>query len=214
MHVLGGDLDREPDPVASELPYLAWTQAPDLNPYDFSPDKAKSLLKEANWDSSKSYTLWYYYPDQLTSSVMQAVQQYLEAVGVKVNLRFDDGSGARTKEFNDHTWYLTYGSYGAQPAPSALSILFSCSAETTWSYCNPQFDALMQKALGTYDQKEQGQYYQQAIKILNEDLPWVWLFNRKNLIAVNKQKLNTGTHGAWAPAQIMYHNYAETWTVS
>jgi ABC-type transport system substrate-binding protein len=69
----------------------------------------------------------------------------------------------------------------------------------------------MEAALRTYDQKEQGQHYQKAIKILNEELPWVWLFNRKNLIAVNK-KLNANGN-AWGPGSILYANHAQDWTV-
>lgn len=202
------------DPVASEIPYLAWTQAPDLNPYAFDPAKAQALLTEAGWDAAKTFTLWYYYPDQLTASVMEAVAQYLAEVGVKVELRLDDGSGVWTKEIDEGTWALTYGSFGAQPAPANLSVIWGCQAAATYAYCNPQFDELMEKALRTYDQNEQGQYYQQAIKLLNDELPWVWLFNRKNLIAVNKTKLNTGTTPVWGPGHIMYRNNVETWTVT
>ncbi|HKG25214.1 MAG TPA: ABC transporter substrate-binding protein, partial [Thermomicrobiales bacterium] len=200
------------DPVATEVPYLTWTQAPDLNPYAYDPDKAKSLLQEAGWKGDTTYPLWYYYPDQLTASVMEAIQQYLGAVGIKVELRFDDGSGARQKEMDEGTWTLTYGSFGAQPAPANLSVIWGCQARQTWTYCNADFDAAMESALRTYDQEEQAKYYQTAIKILNEEVPWVWLFDRKNLLAVNK-KLNTNGP-AFGPGHILYANHAQDWTVS
>jgi peptide/nickel transport system substrate-binding protein len=200
------------DPVSSEVPYLTWTQAPDLNPYAYDAAKAKSLLQEAGWKGDKTYTLWYYYPDQLTASVMQAVQQYLASVGIKVQLRFDDGSGVRDKEWAAGTPNLTYGSFGAQPAPANLSVIWGCQAAKSWHYCNKDFDAAMEAGLRTYDQKEQATHYQAAIKILNDELPWVWLFNRKNLIAVNK-KLNTNSP-AFGPGHILYANHAQTWTVT
>jgi peptide/nickel transport system substrate-binding protein len=201
------------DPVASELPYLKWTQPADLNPYDYDADKAKSLLKDAGWKGDKTYTLWYYYPDQITAAVMEAMQQYLQAVGVNVDIKFDDGGGERTKQFNDHTWQLTYGSYGAQPAPANLTIIFGSQAKDKWSYSNPEFDKAMESALGVYSQEEQAPFYQQAIKILNEDCPWVWLFDRKNLIAVNNGHLVTGDKPAWGAGSIRYENYAWEWTV-
>ena len=142
---------------------------------------------------------------------MEAVQQYLADVGIKVELRFDDASGARNKEFDEGTWSLTYGSFGAQPAPANLSIIWGCQARQTWTYCNEDFDAAMEAALRTYDQEEQATYYQSAIKILNEEVPWVWLFDRKNLIAVNK-KLTTGEN-AFGPGHILYANHAQDWTV-
>ncbi|MEA2584279.1 MAG: peptide/nickel transport system substrate-binding protein [Thermomicrobiales bacterium] len=200
------------DPVSTEIPYLAWTQAPDLNPYDYDPEKAKALLQEAGWKGDATYTLWYYYPDQLTASVMEAIQQYLGAVGIKVELRFDDGSGARQKEMDEGAPSLTYGSFGAQPAPANLSIIWGCQAQATWSYCNADFDAAMEAGLRTYDQEEQAKHYQTAIKIINEELPWVWLFDRKNLLAVNK-KLNTNGN-AFGPGHILFANHAHDWTVT
>jgi peptide/nickel transport system substrate-binding protein len=201
------------DPVSSEVPYLTWAQSPDLNPYDYDPEKAKALLTEAGFTGDETYKLWYYYPDQLTASVMEACQQYLDAVGIKVTLQFDDASGARQKEFDEGTWHLIYGSYGAQPNPAALSVLFGAGAMERYSYSSVAFDEAMEAALRTYDQEEQAQHYQTAIKILNEDLPWVWLFDRKNLIAVNT-KLSTGDATAWGPGSVLYANNAHLWTVT
>ena len=202
------------DPVSTEIPYVKWAQPADANPYDFDPDKAKSLLSEAGFTGDATLTLWYYYPDQVTATVMEAVQQYLAAVGVKVELRFDDGSGVRAQQVKDGTWQLIYGSFGAQPAPSNLSVVWGPPGQKNFTYSSDEFNAAMDAALKTYDQAEQAKYYQQAVKILNEDSPWVWLFDRKNLIAVNSAKLTTGTTLAWGPANIMYQNHAYDWTVT
>lgn len=202
------------DPVATEVPYLERTQPADANPYDYDPEMAKSLLEEAGWDSSKTFPLWYYYQDQVTASVMEAMQQYLGAVGVNVELKFDDGSGVRTEEFNDGTWYLTYGSLGAQPAPSNLTAVWGEQGRATYHYDSPEFDEAMDAALRTYDEEEQNGFYQTAIKILNEDLPWIWLFDRKNLIAVNTQQLDTGDGATWGPGNVLYSNNAQAWTVT
>jgi peptide/nickel transport system substrate-binding protein len=202
------------DPVATEIPYVQWAQPADANPYAYDPDKAKSLLAEVGWSGDKTFTLWYYYPDQVTATVMEAIQQYLSAVGINVELKLDDGSGVRAKEFEDGTWQLTYGSFGAQPAPSNLSVIWGPPGHKTYTYSSADFDAEMEAALRTYDQSEQAAHYQKAIKILNEDCPWVWLFDRKNLIAVNSAKLTTGQTTAFGPGHIMYHNHAFDWTVT
>jgi ABC-type transport system substrate-binding protein len=144
--------------------------------------------------------------------VVEAIQQYLAAVGINVELRFDDGSGVRTQELNDGTWYLGYGAFGAQTGPSNLTLVWGPPGQKIWGYSNPEFDAEMEAALQTYDQAEQATHYQAAIKILNEDLPWVPLFNRQNLIAVNTGKLKTGTVPAWGPGHLMYQNHAYDWT--
>jgi peptide/nickel transport system substrate-binding protein len=202
------------DPVSTEIPYVQWAQPADANPYDFDPDMAKQLLTEAGFDTSSTHVLWYYYPDQVTATVMEAIQQYLGAVGINIELKFDDGSGARTKEFEEGTWHLVYGSFGAQPAPSSLSVIWGPPGEKQFTYQSEAFNAEMDAALRTYDPEEQAKHYQAAIKILNDDSPWVWLFDRKNLIAVNTAKLTTGTTTAFGPAHIMYHNHVFDWTVA
>lgn len=199
--------------VSTEIPYIEWAQPADANPYDFDPDRATELLAEAGWDDSQTHVLWYYYPDQVTAAVMEAIQQYLGAVGINVELRFDDGSGTRTQEMEEGTWQLIYGSFGTQPAPSNLSVIWGPAGERLYSYTSDAFNTEMEAALRTNDRDEQAAHYQAAIKILNEDAPWVWLFDRSNLIAVNTGKLTTGTEPAWGPGHIMYHNHAWDWTV-
>jgi peptide/nickel transport system substrate-binding protein len=201
------------DAVSTEIPYVKWAQPADANPYNYDPDKAKSLLSEVGWKNDKTFTLWYYYPDQVTANIVQAIQQYLAAVNIKIDLQFDDGSGVRSKQVTDGTWEMTYGSFGAQPAPSALSVVWGPPGLKNFTYHSDEFNAAMDAALKTYDQNEQAKHYQQAVKILNEDAPWVWLLDRKNLIAVNTAQLTTGTTPAWGPAQIMYQNHAYDWTV-
>jgi peptide/nickel transport system substrate-binding protein len=201
------------DPVSTEIPYVKWAQPTDANPYNYDPDTAKKLLSDAGWKNDKTFTLWYYYPDQVTATVMEAIQQYLAAVNVKVDLRFDDGSGVRTQQVKDGTWEMIYGSFGAQPAPSSLSVVWGPPGLANFTYSSDAFNAEMDAALKTYDQAEQAKHYQAAIKILNDDSPWIWLFNRKNLIAVHTDKLTTGSTPAWGPANIMYENHAQDWTV-
>ena len=58
-----------------------------LENYAYDPDKARRLLKEANWDSSIELDMVFYYGDQLTIDLMTAIQAYLADVGVKMSFR-------------------------------------------------------------------------------------------------------------------------------
>ncbi len=196
--------------VSTEIPYVTWAQPADANPYDYDPDKAKALLEEAGWTGEHTLGFWYYYTDPITASVMEAMQQYLEAVGIKTELKFDDGSGVRVQEITDHTWDMMYGSFGAQPFPSNLTAVWGPPGYVTYGWTNEEFDAEMDAALLTYDQDQQAIHYQKAIKILNEEAPTVWLFDRKNLAAVNTGKLQ---NSVWGPGHIMWLNNAQDWTV-
>lgn len=62
-----------------------------LNDYKYNVEKAKELLKEANWDSNTELDVVYYYTDQLTQDLMSIIQQYLAEVGIKINPRLVEG---------------------------------------------------------------------------------------------------------------------------
>ena len=62
-----------------------------LNPYEYNPEKAKQLLKEAGWDPNTVLDVVYYYGDQETVDLMAAIQVYLDQVGIKMNARKLEG---------------------------------------------------------------------------------------------------------------------------
>ena len=194
-------------PTYWTTPWLDWTKSPDLETYDYDVDKAKSLMKDAGWSSDHEFTMWYYYTDQVTASVVEAIAQYLSAIGIKAKPRLDSG-GAMAASEKDGSWDFVYGAWGLQPA---LNMSQAWNCDTTLKYCNSDFENTMAQARATLDQTKQHDLLKQAIKILNDDLPSIWLFNRQNIVVANK-KLDTAGHQAWATGSLMYHNYIEQWT--
>jgi peptide/nickel transport system substrate-binding protein len=196
--------------VSTEIPYVTWAQPDDANPYDYDPEMAQQLLTEAGWTGERTLGFWYYYTDPVTATVMEAMQQYLAAVGINTELKFDDGSGVRTEEQTEGTWDMLYGSFGAQPSPANLTAVWGPPGEVTYGWQSEEFNAEMDAALATYDQEEQAIHYQNAIRILNEESPNVWLFDRQNLVAVNTARLQ---NSVWGPGHIYWFNRANEWTV-
>src|SRR5262249_3621295 len=76
----------------SVLPSPLWANANLPNAYTYNPDKAKQLLKDANWNPSQELSLIYYYSDQNTANQMVAVQQYWADVGVKMTPKLVPGA--------------------------------------------------------------------------------------------------------------------------
>lgn len=62
-----------------------------LNNYEYNPEKAKELLKEANWDPNTVLDVVYYYTDQQTVDLMSIIQNYLAQVGIKMEFRLVEG---------------------------------------------------------------------------------------------------------------------------
>ena len=59
--------------------------------YEYNPEKAKALLKEAGWPSDYTLDVVYYYDDQQTVDLMTIIGQYWQEVGVKAQFRKLEG---------------------------------------------------------------------------------------------------------------------------
>ena len=55
-----------------------------LEAYDYNPEKAKQLLADAGWDSSRVLKVSYYYTDQQTVDLIAIIQQMLAQVGIQI----------------------------------------------------------------------------------------------------------------------------------
>jgi len=58
----------------------------DVNKYEFNIDKAKELLKQSKWDLSKPFRLSYLAEDPNFTVTAPALQQYMQDLGLKVEL--------------------------------------------------------------------------------------------------------------------------------
>ena len=67
-----------------------WLNA-DIPEYKYDPEKAKELLKEANWPKDYTLDVVYYYDDQQTVDLMTIIGQYWQEVGVKAKFRKLEG---------------------------------------------------------------------------------------------------------------------------
>ena len=122
--------------------------------YDYNPEKAKQLLKEANFDFSKTVNMRtpngrYLFDKQ----VSEAVQAYLQAIGVKVELRTYDwptyvaGLLKPIEETELEVFLLGWGPL-VLDADMALYGQFTCEVNPPKGlgsafYCNPEYDKIM-----------------------------------------------------------------------
>jgi peptide/nickel transport system substrate-binding protein len=63
-----------------------FTVYPDINKYEFNVDKAKQLVTESGWDKSKKFRLLILADDPNFTVTAPAIQQYLAAIGVDVEI--------------------------------------------------------------------------------------------------------------------------------
>jgi len=166
--------------------------------YEYNPEKAKELLKKANFDFNQTVHMRtpqgrYLFDKQ----VSEAVQAYLQAIGVKTELRTYDwptyvaGLVKPLEQTELEVFLLGWGPlildadmglYGqfhtSVNPPKGLGSAF---------YSNPEYDKVMDASRLEQDPKKRLELLKKASEIVWDDCPWIWLHVEKFVIAYSKK---------------------------
>jgi len=117
--------------------------------------------------------------------------------------RYTDTAQINTM-YNDKTFEMGYFASGMGLDPALGSNIFQCGVQVAVGYCNKQADELAVKALGSADRKVRAPSYQQISKILNQELPKIWLFWEVRPLAFNKRIVGLSEH--WLQQPLLVFN--------
>ncbi len=170
-----------------------WAVYDDLNTYDFDPEKAKSLLEEAGWDSSQSLELTWskgYQPVELAAPVFQ---QQMADIGMTIELAPFESAAYVDKVVSNPDFDLAWfggGSYRLDPDVSSnyyMTVNWTPNGGNTTHYSNEELDQLFIDGRGTTDIPTRTEIYHQVAKILNEDVPTLFWWSDNQIFGINKK---------------------------
>ncbi|GAB6168441.1 ABC transporter substrate-binding protein [Clostridium carnis] len=170
-----------------------------LNNYDYNPEKAKQLLKEANWDANYTLDVVYYYTDQLTVDLMTSIQSYLKEVGVKMNFRLVEGDlatilwKAPADQVNGPSavdWDLAYGANAALSMHEYYDRYKTGSPANSHTPADEKLNSLID-ATNVMDTEAQKKAYFELQKYENENLFSIPLYYQP-IYVVESKKIETG----------------------
>lgn len=181
------------------------------NKYEYNPEKAKQLLKEANYDASKPLVLTYYYKDQASQDFMQAVSYQLDQVGIK-NEVTQITSDATTGLFKTRKYDLGYkglSSFGYES-------WYGEYASTNTNFNNitngdTSFDELTKKLTEASDVKERNAILADLQKLEQEKLLKLNLFTFKNFLYLNTEKVSIPDDVQFGNPFYKFNYKFETW---
>lgn len=159
---------------------------PDSKPYPYDPAKAKALLAEAGFDNGFKMPMTTSFGRYvMDKEIAIALTDQLGKVGVQVeinNLEWGIFQDLRRKERtpNYFTAWLNYGD-----ARFALQHATSKSTFPYWS--NAEFDRLFDLSERTVDVKEREKILRDAIKLMREEAPVIFLFQTDLLYGVSER---------------------------
>ena len=158
--------------------------------YEYNPEKAKELLKEANFDFSQTLKIRYYYADQTSVDFVNAIAQYLSNVGITVDaLKFQGDATTEIYTVRDHDIVLKgLSAFGFEEFYSEYT---SSNANFVNIYGKEsKFDELYDQLASETDQAKRVEILEELQTLEQEEILKLPMFTLKNLIYVNTDKVD------------------------
>lgn len=183
--------------TGSVIPPALWGHDDQLGAYDYNPEKAKALLREAGYADGFSTQIWAipvtrpYMPHGRRAAEM--IQADWAAIGVEAEVISYEWSEYLTRARAGEAQVGMFGGIYDFPDPSQIpNNYFTCdsagkpSPSNIGAWCNKDFISIMNEAGSTTDQAEREKLYKKAQQVFHEDVPAVILGGADTITAVNK----------------------------
>ena len=164
---------------------------PDLKSYDYNPEKAKELLKEAGYEKGLTVTLQYN-NNPRHKLIGEAVQAQLAELGIKMELQASELGAHYDSVRRGDVPFFRAGWAGDYPDPDNFLYNLFCSdnfgAKGNYArYKNDDVDAWLKEARKISDTEKRMELYRKAEQQIVNDAPWMFLFyDTTNLVTGEK----------------------------
>lgn len=190
------------DLANSPLPSFMPGYDKDVKPYDYDPEKAKSMLKDLGKENLQVKIITYSNPRPYNpvngQKLAESIQGYLAKVGIKATIDVFEWKEYKKKAGQGEGDIMFYGWIGDNGDPDNFLSLFETkeikSTLNTSKYSNPEVDSLIAKARTQPNGEERNKTYMQIQQILAKDAPWVPISYALNMAAYSPKISNFSVH--------------------
>ena len=207
------------EPAASYLPPILWNHDPELAPDPFRPDSARTLLTAAGWYDQDGdgvrerdgvpmqLDLLYRGGDAQRDNGAAIVRQYLQDVGVAVNLRaLELGTALEFLRGGRFDAYLGEFQANLYADPTPLVGSGATDRFNFGGYANARVDSLLAVAITETDLRRSLPVWFALQEELARDQPAAVLYYLRQVVAVNRRIRDARPH-----VLSLMNNLAEWW---
>jgi len=170
----------------------SWAYNKDVRPFEYNPEKARQLLKQAGWkdldgdgilekDGVKfSFTVITNQGNDERKMTAEIIQKRLREVGIDVRIKIIEWSSFVSEFINKRRFDAVLLGWGLSLDPDMYDIWHSSKTKegefNFVGYSNQEVDSLLLEGRRTFNQEDRARIYHRIHEILYDEQPYLFLF--------------------------------------
>lgn len=189
--------------LCSVFPETSWVYTPDVECYDYDPDKALEAFAQAgytlqddklvdeNGEQLRLKLIFGPNTNQTRELIAITVQDYLADIGIEVEVQgLEWSSFLEATDAEESEWDMFVSGWRATIEPQIMSTIWAeenIPELNSVYYINKDVEALFKEAGATFDTEFRIEKYAEIQRIISDDAPYVFLFYNKSWSGQNKR---------------------------
>jgi peptide/nickel transport system substrate-binding protein len=190
------------EPCNAPVSPVSWAYTEEVNQYPYDKEKANKLLDDAGWkkeadgwrykDGKKFTVNWMTYTgSKYVDALIPIMQENWKEIGVEVVPELMEFATLAEKVYDKQEFQMYNMAWSLSIDPDPSGIFGKSQAElggfNSVGWLDPKSEELMQKGLKETNQEERAKIYKEWVKLANDELPYLFLSQSKDMYAVSSR---------------------------
>lgn len=190
-------------PITGPFIVGSWAYDNDIKPREFSPEKAKQILKENGWTDSDGdkildkngmkfeFTITTNQGNEERIKTAEIIQKRLKDIGINVKIKILEWSVFLSECVMKRNFDAVLLGWSLSPDPDPFDIWHSSKIKegefNFIGYKNPEVDNLIIEGRRTFDQEKRKTIYHKIQEIVFQEQPYMFLYSAESLLIIDKR---------------------------